>query len=137
MSDDAPDETKFTKWFMQSFTTETYISKQILTRLNDIFYNVPLGAKKFDVNFTVEEIDNHLRFTTNDIGFVFLGVLGKCIVDILADHVSTDMKSKITKEAKESVESFLKQNHKVCKCGYYNDAKLHYCGICGSNLDKQ
>lgn len=137
MSDDAPDEGKFIKWFMQSFPSETFFSREILKRLNDILYNVPIGSKKYVIDFTVEEIDNHLRFTTTDLGLVFLGVMGKCIVDIMAENFSTNMKSEITRKAKESVDSFLKQNHKVCKCGYYNDAKFHYCGLCGTNLDNQ
>jgi hypothetical protein len=142
MGKDIPDEAKFLNWFMKSRPTETYISRQILTRFSKLLYDVPLGTtKKYTIDFTVEEIEKHLRFTTTDLGFVFLGVMGKCIMDVvleqLKQNISKNIKSKIEKNAKESVGSFLKEEHKMCNvCGYPNNVKMHYCGLCGNNLGK-
>jgi len=127
------DEQKFTKWFMESFKSETYLSKEIMKRLNNVFKDVP-KRNKASIDFSVTEINGQMTFTTTIEGFVFLGVLSQCILDIMADHISSNMKSEITKKAKESVDAFLKQNHKICTCGYYNDAKFHFCALCGAKL---
>ena len=121
---------------METFTTESYVSKQILLKLNNIFYNIPPEMVKFPVSFKVEERDNHLRFITTDVGYMFLGVLGKCITDMMIDHLndnlSESIKTEIERRAVESFNTVSKQENKECKmCGYPNPIENHFCGLCG------
>jgi hypothetical protein len=124
---------------MDSFTTETYLSRQILLRLNEIFYNLSTKTTILPVNFKVEEKDKHLRFITSGLGFIFLGVMAKCITDIMIDHLNQNLdpnvKNKIDNSAKKTMDQVMKNEQKICDmCGYPNRTESHFCALCGTKF---
>jgi hypothetical protein len=108
---------------------------------------VPTGGKIFPIDYRVEEINGKLTFTTNDIGLVFLGVLGKSIIDLISanleQNISSRLNDEIEKHAKEAVRGYLSradytiklQDFRRClQCGLDNDYKNKFCSECGTKL---
>ncbi len=144
------DEVTFEQWFMVHFPVETYIAKQIQSKLNGIFNMFPTRLDKiYPIDFRVEEKNGTLNFTTSEVGVAFLGILGKSIVESISANIEKNIASNLEKEmeehAKEAVKSHLSkadysvklQDFKRCpECKLDNDYKNKFCGECGAKLEE-
>jgi len=103
--------------------------------VNAIFNKVPSNNKIYPIDFRVEEINGKLRLLLMILD-VFLGVLGKSIIELISANLEESLSSKLNaeveKHAKEAVKSYLSRADYSIKLQDFKRCK--YCTECGTEL---
>lgn len=136
-------------WFKENYPREADMQEQITKRLEEIFRTVPEKMPEGKiiqamVGLTQNPATGKLGIAINPTGAVFLGALGKAVLDSLTAHFEALLSSGIgeqlveekVKEAMEQhFEKISKQNSPRCKsCGAKNRMFARFCDQCAEEL---
>lgn len=124
--------TQFPQWFKNKYPQEYYFYTQIGSNLNKIFSHTPLelNVGEFeDIVLNVTKLGNSMyRLDTNGYGMIFLGSLGKTIIDEFNNNVETVISEAVRQEFDNRL------SVKCSKCNNMNLAGSMFCSRCGSDV---
>jgi ribosomal protein S27AE len=137
------------EWFKNNLPEDYDLQQEIATRAERVFRHVVMRHHQqvntpifIGVSNNLEDA-SRLSITMNVYGIIFLGVMAKAILDSIAGQFQALLSSPISnevihKKVREIVSQYVaSKDLKKCpnpQCGYHNDAKQSYCGMCGTTL---
>lgn len=143
------EEPQWQKWFKANYPHEDYMKEQIVKNLEQIFRTVPERIPdgkiiQIMVGLAHNPVTGKPGVAINPTGAVFLGALGKAVLDSLTAHFESLLSSgigaelveeKVKEVLQQHFEKISKQNSKRCKsCGAKNRMFARYCDQCAEEL---
>ena len=137
------EDDKMAGWFREKFPHEFDVQEEIVKRTEEIFRTIPDKLPERNIVQVMMGIMNNpatgkLGIVMNPIAQVFLGSLGKAILDSLTAHFEVLLSSNIgeqlvEKKVKDMLEQQRTKNCSNCNTG--NRVKARFCDNCGNKFE--
>jgi adenylyl- and sulfurtransferase ThiI len=122
----------FPEWFKENCPREYYFYHEIQDNINKICSKIPLELSEgefAEIMLKVTKLENNIfRLATNPYGIIFLGTLGK----VLVDESNNNLEATITDVVKKEVDSRFSVKCKTCDT--MNPLNAKYCNNCSKTL---
>ena len=136
----------FDEWYKKNYPHEWNLKEEIETRTEQILRSMPATMpsneiRKFELGVVLNPATNKLGIAINLTGELFLGALGKAILDSLTAHfeglLSSGIGNQLVRKSQRSANRTynVRRNYQKCSnCGSENQVSAKFCDQCANKF---